>query len=42
MMGTIEKDSAEADRHVGDCVCMVYHNELLYSGGADGKIKVIM
>ncbi|XP_014091625.1 uncharacterized protein [Bactrocera oleae] len=37
-MATIEKQSSE--RHEGDTTCLSYHNSQLFSGGADGKIKI--
>lgn len=40
MSGKIDAESMESDKHNGDATCLVYFNEFLYSGGADGKIKV--
>jgi hypothetical protein len=40
MSGKIEKTCADGDKHLGDVVCIAYKNNILYTGGADGKIKV--
>lgn len=36
----VDKVSSDADSHKGDVTCLVVHNDLLYSAGRDGKIKV--
>jgi hypothetical protein len=40
MSGKVEKSCADAEKHLGDVVCVAYHNGTVYTGGADGKIKV--
>ena len=39
-MAKIEKVSNE--KHEGDAICLAYFNNQIFSGGADGKIKVII
>jgi len=40
MSGKIEKTCADGDKHLGDVVCIAYQNKTIFTGGADGKIKV--
>ncbi|XP_055380559.1 probable serine/threonine-protein kinase roco4 [Condylostylus longicornis] len=40
MSGKIVKSCSESDKHEGDAICIVYHNGNIYSGGADGSIKI--
>ncbi|KAG4067784.1 hypothetical protein HA402_010470 [Bradysia odoriphaga] len=40
MIGKVTKFSADEVKHTGDATCLLYLNGYLYSGGADGKIKV--
>ena len=40
MVAQIEKSSSEADKHTGSANALVYHNDRLFSGGADGRIKL--
>lgn len=40
MSGKVDKKISESDKHQGDTTALVYNNGILYSGGADGKIKV--
>ncbi|CAD6994559.1 unnamed protein product [Ceratitis capitata] len=37
-MAKIEKESTE--KHEGDITCLAYYNNQVFSGGADGKIKI--
>lgn len=37
-MPAIEKVST--DKHEGDVICLAFYNKQIFSGGADGKIKV--
>lgn len=41
MAGKIEKNSAESDKHTSDATCLLFHADHVFSGGADGKIKVL-
>lgn len=40
MSGKVDKIISESDKHQGDATALVYNNGILYSGGADGKVKV--
>lgn len=40
MSGKLDKKISDLDKHQGDTTALVYNNGILYSGGADGKIKV--
>lgn len=40
MAGKIEKSSEESDKHTSDATCILFHANHVFSGGADGKIKV--
>lgn len=40
MIGKVTKFSSDEVKHTGDATCLLYLNGYLYSGGADGKIKV--
>lgn len=36
----IKLEVSAAEKHDGDAVCIAYSNNHIFSGGADGKIKV--
>lgn len=40
MVGKIERTTPPDDQHIGDCTCLLYHDDHVISGGADGHIKV--
>lgn len=40
MIGKVTKFSSDEEKHTGDATCLLFLNGYLYSGGADGKIKV--
>lgn len=40
MAGKIEKSSTESDKHTSDATCILFYAHHVFSGGADGKIKV--
>lgn len=40
MAGKVEKCSAVTDKHTSDATCILFYNDHVFSGGADGKIKV--
>lgn len=40
MIGKVTKFSSDDEKHTGDATCLLFLNGYLYSGGADGKIKV--
>lgn len=40
MSGKIEKTTLGTEKHEGDVSSCVYSRNTVYSGGADGKIKV--
>lgn len=42
MTGKIEKSASEDAKHDGDITCVAYQNGYVFTGGADGKIKVIL
>ncbi len=42
MIGKVTKFSSDEVKHTGDATCLLYLNGHLYSGGADGKIKVCL
>lgn len=40
MIGKVTKFTSDDQKHTGDATCLLFLNGYLYSGGADGKIKV--
>ncbi|GAB0096532.1 uncharacterized protein DMENIID0001_120560 [Sergentomyia squamirostris] len=40
MSGKVDKICAEDVQHEGEVTCLAYRDNTLYSGGADGKVKV--
>lgn len=40
MAGKIEISCSIEHKHTSDATCLVYYDDHLFSGGADGKIKV--
>lgn len=40
MSGKIDKIISDTDKHESDVTCIKFFNNLLYSSGGDGKIKV--
>lgn len=40
MVGKVDVTISESVKHNGEVTCLAFHNDYLYSGGADGLIKV--
>lgn len=40
MPGKVEKCSSDDSKHEGEAISVVYQNGHVYSGGAEGKLKV--
>lgn len=38
--GNISKITPDDKKHHGDVTCIILHDNILYSAGSDGKIKV--
>lgn len=42
MVGKVDKTSSPDDKHTSDATCILFYADHIFSGGAEGKIKVYL